>query len=461
MKTRLVIFAAIFVMFAGAGVLFAAGNDAAPPKPAAEPAPPPAPDKPATPPSAPNPTPEKAPAAAPTPIPADLLAALKGDNKDAAKQAMDKLVAMGETIIPALIELQAAGDATAAPRATETLKRIGCVDGVYVALRLFHKDFQPYEMVGVQYVFRNYNKSVVTVLNPVSATDPEKANNLGWKMTLKTADGKQIGSVDMNQALQAAQVTATDFAAVQPGEKETYYNIMYAQVLFGFEKLDIGTYIIEAEYGCKADIAKDIKNRGDLKLENFFDKTVTVQPLSFKIVIPGLVEVSKEKAAAIKKLIEDLGSSEYETWSKAEKALGEVGPPALPFLKEAVGTTTDMQIKYKATQLINKIVKPIEEKVTYIGIRMEVMATNAVQIQGVMPDSPAQRAGLKEGDIITKVNDFALQGDTLMRVGYLRKQVQSLREGDTLKVTVQRQDGEKTLEVHLARIPKAVFGQQP
>jgi len=457
MKTYAAIVIAIFVLFIGVNAAFAAGENVAPVdvKPQADPAP------------APEPTPTPAPAPAPdgagVPLPSaqDLVNILKGANEDDAKRAMDALVAKGEDAIQPLLDLQASGDAVGAPRATETLKRLGCVDGVYVVARLFHKEFEPYETIGIQFYFRNFTKNVVSVLNPVLPTDPEKSFDLGWKMTLKSSDGREMNKIDMNEGIAAAQTTATDFITLQPAGQpgESYNDVMHAQSLFGFERLELDEYTIEAEYYCKPDFAVDVKKRNDLKLENFFDKNAASPPMTFKVIITGMAEVSPEKAAQIKKNIEDLGSSDYQTWTDAEKALADVGPSALPLLREAVHTTNDPQIRYKAEQLIARIVKPVEEKVTYIGIRMDVMYENGIKIQGIMPESPAARGGLMEGDVIVKVGDFPLQGTTVQRVGYLRKYVQAHRESDKVELTVQRGESERKITIELARIPKQVFGQ--
>jgi hypothetical protein len=476
MKTYAAIVIAALVLFIGVNAAFAAGEGyvpvplqpepappAAEPVPAPEPAPAPAPEP--APAPAPTPAPEPAPApapdVAPVPLPSvtDLVNILKSGSEEDAKKAADALVAKGEEAIQPLLDLQAAGDATAAPRATEALKRIGCVDGVYAVARLFHKDFEPFDTVGIQFYFRNFTKNPVSIMNPVSPADPENTFDLGWKMTLKNADGKTVGTVDMGEGTSAAQVIPTDFITIPPGE--SYNDVVFAQKSFGLERLDMGAYTLEAEYGCKPDFAADVKKRADLKLENFTDKTIVSPALTFKVGLTGVVEVTPEQEAKIKKYITDLGNDDYQTREDAAKALEEVGPPALPYLRDAAQRTTDPQVRYAADQLANRLVKPAEEKVTYIGVQMDPMVENIVKIVGIIPDSPAAHAGLADGDIVVKVDGFLLQGTTAQRFGYLRKYIMSHREGETIELTIQRPEGEKTLTIQLARIAKQVFPQQP
>ncbi len=67
----------------------------------------------------------------------------------------------------------------------------------------------------------------------------------------------------------------------------------------------------------------------------------------------------------------------------------------------------------------------------------------------ILPDSPAQKAGLKEGDIITKVgNDKVDESHSLTSL--LGKQ----KVGDTIKLTIVRDGNERTLDVTLVAAPE-------
>lgn len=465
MKSYAVVIAAVFVVFLGLNAAFA--DD----PPATEPAAPPA----ATP--------------APVPLPSvdDLIVFLKGEGEEDAKKAMDALVAKGEEAIQPLLDLQASGDAVGAPRATETLKRTGCVDGLYATAKLFRNEFAPFETIGVRFYFRNYSKNVIMVLNPVSVNGPETNFGLGWKMMLKDADGKKVSEMDMNAGVNATAMSATDFITLLPAGQlpavlppevqppavpppaaqppaaqygDRYDDIVYAHVLFGVDKIDMGSYVLEAEYYCKPDVLQDVKKRNDINVQALFEKNIVSPPIKFSVAVKGAGEVTPEKKAEIEKAIQDLGSGEYEVWTEAEKALSEAGAGALPLLKEAVRTTADPQIRYRAEQLINKIVQPPEEEVTYIGIGLTQMEQQEIKIQNVIPNSPADHGGIHPGDVVKKLNGALLLGDLARRWTYLRKYVQSLKEGDKLQLTVQREgEGEKVLEITVKKIAKSVLGQ--
>ncbi|MFC2173706.1 M20/M25/M40 family metallo-hydrolase [Acidobacteriota bacterium] len=66
------------------------------------------------------------------------------------------------------------------------------------------------------------------------------------------------------------------------------------------------------------------------------------------------------------------------------------------------------------------------------------------RLSGVRPESPAHKAGLKEGDIIIKIDAASIQ--TLRDLSNVLKQHKA---GDTIQLTFTRGDAEKTVEVRL------------
>jgi S1-C subfamily serine protease len=65
-------------------------------------------------------------------------------------------------------------------------------------------------------------------------------------------------------------------------------------------------------------------------------------------------------------------------------------------------------------------------------------------VAGVIPDSPADQAGLKRGDILLEIN-----GDAINRLGELIRQLQSLAAGDEVEFTLLHGDDQRTLTVTL------------
>jgi S1-C subfamily serine protease len=92
-----------------------------------------------------------------------------------------------------------------------------------------------------------------------------------------------------------------------------------------------------------------------------------------------------------------------------------------------------------------------------IGVKVSA-ETGSVVVVETIPGSPAEKAGLKAGDVVVKVNDHkvkekdATQDDVMEMV----KEVVKHDPGSKIKVTVKRDDKEKTIEVTVGK-PGEVF----
>ncbi|HET9402516.1 MAG TPA: PDZ domain-containing protein [Candidatus Acidoferrales bacterium] len=65
-----------------------------------------------------------------------------------------------------------------------------------------------------------------------------------------------------------------------------------------------------------------------------------------------------------------------------------------------------------------------------------------ILVREVMEDSPASKAGMKAGDVITKIN-----GDRVRNLGEMREKLRDKRDEKTIQVTVLRKGAEQTLTV--------------
>ncbi len=82
-----------------------------------------------------------------------------------------------------------------------------------------------------------------------------------------------------------------------------------------------------------------------------------------------------------------------------------------------------------------------------IGLQIQdVEEGKGVKVKDVDNDSPASKAGIKEGDIITQVN-----GKDVAGVDELRNSIKDLKEGDTVKFAFKRDGKNQTAEI---KIPK-------
>ena len=78
----------------------------------------------------------------------------------------------------------------------------------------------------------------------------------------------------------------------------------------------------------------------------------------------------------------------------------------------------------------------------YVGVSIEDDSGGGAMIRQVAPGSPAAEAGIKEGDVITKVGDRVIRGqDDLVGA------IQSSTVGDRLELTVRRGGSEQRVTV--------------
>jgi S1-C subfamily serine protease len=71
------------------------------------------------------------------------------------------------------------------------------------------------------------------------------------------------------------------------------------------------------------------------------------------------------------------------------------------------------------------------------------------KVEGVQPDTPAEKSGLQVGDLILKVEDQEVEN-----LNDLVQKIVDRRPGETVKLTVKREDKEKEIKVKLMRRPK-------
>jgi serine protease Do len=113
-----------------------------------------------------------------------------------------------------------------------------------------------------------------------------------------------------------------------------------------------------------------------------------------------------------------------------------------------------------ARQVIDSLVKfkkvvrgwlgvSIQEVTSDLAEEFSVKDLKGALVSGVMKGSPAEKAGIKQGDVILQFN-----GKTIEDTGHLRNMVSQTPVGSRVKVTVLRQKKEIELEVVIAELPK-------
>ena len=112
-----------------------------------------------------------------------------------------------------------------------------------------------------------------------------------------------------------------------------------------------------------------------------------------------------------------------------------------------------------AKNIIDQLATTGEIKRAWLGVRIQEVTDEIAQslglnktygalVQGLTPDSPALKDGIKEGDIIIEFNDNVVES-----VQTLPKLVAEAQIGFSAKVVVWRNEQEKTLYVNLGKQP--------
>jgi len=113
-----------------------------------------------------------------------------------------------------------------------------------------------------------------------------------------------------------------------------------------------------------------------------------------------------------------------------------------------------------ARDVMDQLVKSGKVTRGYIGVipqditpdlarAFNLSSASGAAIAQVQRDTPAARAGLKEGDVVTAIN-----GEPIVDANSLRLRVSRSQPGTTLRLTVQRAEGQREIPVTLERLPE-------
>jgi S1-C subfamily serine protease len=91
---------------------------------------------------------------------------------------------------------------------------------------------------------------------------------------------------------------------------------------------------------------------------------------------------------------------------------------------------------------------PVEDMTARTRKKMNLPSGDGVFVIEVMPDSPAEEAGLRHGDVITHVNGKAVEDEE-----ELAKDVQELKPGAKVDLTVIRDGKKKEIKAELDEAP--------
>lgn len=118
-------------------------------------------------------------------------------------------------------------------------------------------------------------------------------------------------------------------------------------------------------------------------------------------------------------------------------------------IAEQLIETGRVEHPYLGVRLV-ELTPEIREQINQSELEFEVNQDQGVLIVTVAPDSPAARAGLRAGDIITQVNDAAIE-----TAAQVQDQVEATPLGETLQITVNRNGLTQRLAVKPEQLPVA------
>jgi serine protease Do len=171
----------------------------------------------------------------------------------------------------------------------------------------------------------------------------------------------------------------------------------------------------------------------------------------------------------------NVGIADYEDFIQTDAAInpGNSGGAMINARGELIGINTAILSRtggYQgigfavpssmARQVIDSLVKYKKVVRGWLGVSIQEVTSDLAEefsvrdlkgalVSGVMKGSPAEKAGIKQGDVILQFN-----GKTVEDTGHLRNMVSQTPVGSRVKVTVLRQKKELELEVTIAELPK-------
>ena len=168
-----------------------------------------------------------------------------------------------------------------------------------------------------------------------------------------------------------------------------------------------------------------------------------------------------------------LGTSPYEDFIQTDAAInpGNSGGPLVNIRGEVIGINTAIIAPYVAQNIgfaipINIAKKVFKElkttgKVTrgFLGVYLQPLNeelansfglkdTKGALVSDVMPDTPAEKAGLKPGDVILEFN-----GTPVSDVRELQKKVADAKVGENATLTIWRDKKKTTVQIKIAERP--------
>ena len=121
----------------------------------------------------------------------------------------------------------------------------------------------------------------------------------------------------------------------------------------------------------------------------------------------------------------------------------------------AVAVAGDKHCNGTTQECLDKMVAKYQQK-GWLGVETEKLDNGRSQITEVYPDSPAEKAGFKAGDVFLAVNGIEINDENM---DALKKAKHAMGPGSDVTYTMKRQGGKVKLTAQLGNVPDAVLAE--
>ena len=197
------------------------------------------------------------------------------------------------------------------------------------------------------------------------------------------------------------------------------------------------------------------------------DPTAPAVPAAPGSPVPSPVDPSVE-AVQVDGLAGQLGSDDYAVREAAEAQLTERGAGVTLHLDRTLARSDDAEVLIRLERVYRKLVPSQAYAGTslrpgFLGVQMKVVSTDeeprlkgrqwGVQVEGVVADGPAEKAGMRNGDLIVLVDGQPFVGD-VTQMSFIRR-VQRVGDGGSVEIEFLRGAERRKVTVKLTAIPGA------
>lgn len=121
----------------------------------------------------------------------------------------------------------------------------------------------------------------------------------------------------------------------------------------------------------------------------------------------------------------------------------------------AVPTIAGEKCDSDATACLKYIIETLEGK-GWLGVELNYPEGESPEIIRVVPESPAEAAGLRQGDFLVALNGLPYASATEEALAEAKK---ALVPGNRVTITIRRDGTDQDLEVVAGKVPQSVLAQ--